>query len=141
MEPICLHPGTVVGVWEQTGAGWVLGDLFTIATPPRIYYTVPEPPPHMTFLADHPQTLEERRQLRRRLGNRGEPKGEVLPDNLRQRPKPAPANQKWVKVGLVLPWYHGKKSRMEKTPAERTHSEGHHATTNNKESDNYYGNP
>lgn len=31
--------------------------------------------------------------------------------------------------------------RMEKTPAERTHSEGHHATTNNKESDSYYGNP
>lgn len=30
--------------------------------------------------------------------------------------------------------------RMEKTPAERTHSEGHHAT-NNKESDSYYGNP
>ena len=31
--------------------------------------------------------------------------------------------------------------RMEKTPAERTHSEGRHATTNNKESDSYYGNP
>ena len=27
-----------------------------------------------------------------------------------------------------------------KAPAERTHNEGHHATTNNKESDNYYGN-
>ncbi|WJY90492.1 hypothetical protein [Corynebacterium confusum] len=31
--------------------------------------------------------------------------------------------------------------RMKKAPAERTHNEGHHATTNNKESDSYYGNP
>lgn len=30
---------------------------------------------------------------------------------------------------------------MGKAPAERTHNEGHHATTNNKESDSYYGNP
>lgn len=141
MEPMCLHPGTVVGVWEQTGAGWVLGDLFTIECPPKAYYTPPTPPPRITFWADRPQTLEERRQLRRRLGNLGEPKGEVLPDHLRQRPKPAPSNQKWVKVGTVVPWYHGKQERIGKSPAARTHSEGLQATTTNKESDIYHGNP
>lgn len=135
MEPICLPPGTLVDVWEKAGSIWVLGDLFKIDTPPQAYYTVPYPPPRMTFWTDHPQTRDERRRFRRLLGNSGEPQGEVLCDLCPPRPKPAAA-QTWRATGhRVGPWYSTEASDTGKPPAARTHSEGLQATTTNKESD------
>lgn len=124
MEPICLPPGTLVDVWEKASSIWVLGDLFKIDTPPKAYYTVPYPPPRMTFHINHPQTRDERRQFRRLLGNSGEPKGEVLPDSFRrdarQRPK-ATTPQTWRATGhRVAPWYSTEASDTGKPPAAHT---------------------
>lgn len=140
-EPICLHPGTVVDVWVQTGAH-VLMDMFTIECPPNAYYTPPVPPPRLTLHAARVLTKSERRQLRRLLGNLGEPRGVELPPPPVHRKRPTAAQAgTWVKTGTVAPWYSARSSNKEKSPAARTHSEGLQATTTNKESDTYHGNP
>lgn len=140
-EPMCLRPGTVVDVWEQTGA-WFLTDMFTIECPPNAYYTPPTPPPRFTLHATRVLTKSERRQLRRLLGNLGEPQGEELPPPPGGYSKPTATQAgKWVKTGTVAPWYSAGSSNKSEAPAARTHSEGLQATTTNKESDKHHGNP
>lgn len=141
-EPMCLIPGTVVDVWVQTGAH-VLLDMFTIECPPNSFYTPPVPPPRLTLHATRVLTKSERRRLRRLLGNLGEPQGEELPPPPGGYRKPTATQAgTWVKTGTVAPWYSAQQQeRMGKAPAARTHSEGRHATTTNKESDKHNGNP
>lgn len=140
-EPMCLRPGTLVGVWEPSSAQ-VLTDLFTIECPPKAYYTPPTPPPRLTLHATRVMTKNERRQLRRLLGNLGEPPAVQLPPPPRGYASPAskPAGT-WVKVGTIAPWYSAsQQERKGKSPAEGTHSEGHQATTE-QESDDHHDNP
>lgn len=140
-EPMCLRPGTVVDVWVQTGAH-VLMDMFTIECPLNSVHTPPVPPPRLTLHAARALTINERRQLRRLLGNLGEPRGVELPPPPIPRTRPTPTQAgTWVKTGTVAAWYHGNKKRMGKAPAARTHSEGKRATTTKKESDKHNGNP
>lgn len=129
-EPMCLRPGTVVDVWVHTGAH-VLTDMFAIECPPKAYYTPPVPPPRLTLHATRVLTKSERRQLRRLLGNLGEPRGVELPPPPVHRTRPTAAQAgTWVKTGTVAPWYSARSSNKGKSPAARTHSEGLQSTTN-----------
>lgn len=140
-EPMCLRPGTVVDVWEPSSAR-VMTDKFVIECPPKAYYTPPTPPPRLTLYATRVLTKSERRQLRRILGNLGEPQGAELPQPPGGYSKPTATQAgTWIKTGTVAPWYSARQQeRMGKAPAARTHSEGRHATTE-QESDKHNGNP